>query len=209
MANKQILLFDIDRTLLDTEKMSDWRNEVVLKILNTEDLDKIKSVKADYRTTLKNERDYIPDEYLKTLNTELRFKDLKKLLSAYYGKEFDYIYEESVFSEVKTVLGQLNGKFRLGIFSEGTHKFQNHKFRAMNLNEYFDDDLIFINDAKDTPEVVSKIPKGAIVVDDKENICDFLFANRVKCIWLNKKDDRINDKYPTIHNLLELPKILL
>jgi hypothetical protein len=78
----------------------------------------------------------------------------------------------------------------------------------MNLNEYFDKDLIFILDAKDNKEAVNKIPKGAIVVDDKERICEFLTEHRIKAIWLNKKDGRVSPNFQTIHNLVELPDYL-
>ncbi len=206
---QKIILFDIDKTLLDTEKMSAMRNEIVLKILKTTDTGKMQSVKDDYRATLENEREYVPEDYIKLLSDRFNFKNIQPLLDAYYGKESSYAYEDAVFLETKIVLNKLKNKFRLGIFSEGTEKFQKHKFKSMNLNKYFDKDLIFIFDAKDTMEVINRLPKSAIVVDDKESICNFLHKGGVKCIWLNKKDDGVNDNFRTIHDLLELPEILL
>jgi FMN phosphatase YigB (HAD superfamily) len=209
MASKKILLFDIDRTLLDTDSTSVLRNKALLAALGPSvDTQKIETAKNEYRATLKNEREYIPEDFLRHLSKKIKFENHESLLNIYYGEEFKYIYEDAVYPEVKIVLDKLKGKYRLGVFSEGTKKFQSHKFRSMDLNEYFDDDLIFIRDAKDTKEIIDEIPKGAIIVDDKERICDFLFANGVQCIWLNKKDDRISKNYKTTHSLLELPSLL-
>jgi len=78
----------------------------------------------------------------------------------------------------------------------------------MNLDKYFNKDLIFIVNEKDTKEAVGKIPKNSIIVDDKESICDFLIENNINCIWLNRKDKRKSDKHKTIFSLLKLPAIL-
>ena len=96
----------------------------------------------------------------------------------------------------------------MGIYSEGTAKFQNHKFRSLGLDRYFDNDLIFIVDAKDTKEVLNKIPKDAIIVDDKETICGFLTKNDIRAIWLNRKDNRKSDKFETIYSLFDLLDVL-
>ncbi|KKP39430.1 MAG: hypothetical protein UR29_C0007G0081 [Candidatus Woesebacteria bacterium GW2011_GWC2_33_12] len=119
-----------------------------------------------------------------------------------------HIYNVNVYKETLEVLEKLKDKYRLGIYSEGTKKFQNHKFKSLGLNKYFDKDLIFIVDAKDTKEVLEKIPKDAIIVDDKETICEFLTKNEIRAIWLNRKDNRKSDKCETIYSLFELPVIL-
>lgn len=115
-----------------------------------------------------------------------------------------HIYKENVFTETFEILEKLRNRFKFGIFSEGTTKFQNHKFKSMNLERYFDKNLIFIVDAKDTKEAINKIPKSAIIVDDKEHICGFLTKNKRKAIWLNKTDNRVNPNFETIHGLLDL-----
>ena len=100
-----------------------------------------------------------------------------------------HIYNVNVYKETLEVLEKLKDKYRLGIYSEGTKKFQNHKFKSLGLNKYFDKDLIFI-------------------VDDKETICEFLTKNEIRAIWLNRKDNRKSDKCETIYSLFELPVIL-
>lgn len=145
---------------------------------------------------------------MKLLCKKLNLSNFNSLLNIYYGDEYKYIYKNSIFKETEPILESLKTRFNLGIYSEGTDKFQNHKFQKMGISKYFDPNLIFIVSAKDTPEVVSKLPRGAIVVDDKEKICEFLTKNNIKAIWLNKIDDRESDRFKTIHNLSDLPDYL-
>lgn len=59
MDKKSILLFDIDRTLLDTDKMSALRKEIILKTLDTTDYEKIKKYKMNIYPLLKT-KEIIP-----------------------------------------------------------------------------------------------------------------------------------------------------
>lgn len=59
-------------------------------------------------------------------------------------------------------------------------------------------------DAKDTREVLKRIPKFAIIIDDKESICEYLNQNNIKTIWLNKTNGHVNLNFETIHSLLDL-----
>jgi putative hydrolase of the HAD superfamily len=210
MNIKPIVLFDIDRTIFDTDKASVVRMNRILNILKTNDSERIEKVKENYRKTLKNEREYEPDGFVKILCEEFSFDNTNLLADVYYGENNKDIYKGSVYPEVIDVLDSLKkNNFHLGIFSEGTIKFQNHKFRSLDLEKYFDRGLIIIREAKDTDETIQEIPEGAIIVDDKEKICELLFKNGIKPIWLNKKNDRKSDKFVTIHNLLELKEKLM
>lgn len=205
---KKIILFDIDRTLLDTDKTSVLHNECIAKILKTDDLEKIKSVKSNYKSTLSNEREYKAEEYLKILVKEFNSEKLEDLLDVYYGEKYKYTYKDAVYPEAVSVLEKLKSNYRLGIYSEGANGFQDNKFESMGISEYFEKDLTFILEAKDTVEAIKKIPNGAVVVDDKERICEFLNDNGIEVLWLNRKDDRKSDNFETIYSLLELPAIL-
>jgi FMN phosphatase YigB (HAD superfamily) len=204
-----IILFDIDRTLYDSDKASSGHNRNVLTVLGTTDEEKVKKAKEEYKSMLANEREYDPKDYLKLLSKRFNFPNPQQLLNVYYGKDFTFIYKDAVFPEVTGVLEKLKQKYRLGIYSEGADRFQNHKFNSLGLGNYFEKDLVFIQKAKDTPEAIVKIPDGAVIVDDKESICRFLTDNKIRTIWLNRKDDRKSDDFETIHNLSELPEILL
>ena len=204
---KQILLFDIDRTIFDTDRMSKVREELMCDLLKI-DIAKLQEIKSDYKKTLTNEREFNPDDFIKILCKKINFNDEKSLLDFYFGDKYKYFYKDAVYPEFFEVVEKLKDSFRFGIYSEASKKFREHKFENMGISKYFNPDLIFFADAKDTPEVVSKLPRGAIVVDDKEKICEFLTKNNIKAIWLNKIDDRESDRFKTIHNLSDLPDYL-
>jgi FMN phosphatase YigB (HAD superfamily) len=206
--SKKIILFDIDRTIFDTDKPSMTRNEVILNILNNPPRDEFNSVKEEYKSTLKNEREYIPEDYIKMLCKKYNFKNVNALLDTYYGEKYNILYKNSVYPEFFSVVEKLKNEYRIGIFSEGYKRFRENRLKAMEIDRHLDDELIFMFDEKDTNEAVSNIPSSAIIVDDKERICDFLFEKNIDCIWLNRKDERRSDKYRTIHTLLELLDIL-
>lgn len=204
--SKRILLFDIDRTIFDTQKWIDITEKEIIKTLNFDINRKDISINF-YLKSLVNDRKFNPEKYSEFLNKKFNIK-MEVALNIVYGQSYGKFYSGSIYPETFEVIEKLKDKFTLGIYSEGTDKFQNHKFRSMGISKYFDKDLIFIVSAKDTLEVVSKLPKEAIVVDDKERICEFLTENNIKAIWLNKLDDRKSERFATIHNLLDLPNIL-
>lgn len=130
-------------------------------------------------------------------------------MDVYYSTENECWYKDSVFPETYEVFEKIKSKYRLGVYSEGTKRFQNYKFNSMGISDLLDKDLIFIFDHKTNPSAISKIPKEAIIIDDKESVCEYLADNGFTAIWLNKNDERQNPRFKTIHNLSELPGILL
>lgn len=205
MTSKGIILFDIDRTLFDTDKLNRETNKKIADLLDVDE-DVLFSVKKKYTDALESRRKFDPENYIKVLRKKFNYKTPKLLEDVYYGKE--NIYENCVYSEVYKVLDNLSAKYSLGIFSEGTKRYQNHKFISSGLKNYFEPDLIFIFDAKDEDKVLLKIPKEAVIVDDKESICTFLTKKGFKAIWLNKNDDKESPDFPTIHKLLGLRDII-
>jgi len=208
MDKKKIILFDIDKTLLDTNRASEVHQKMVLDILGNPDFDLYQKIREEYRSSLKNEREYNPKEFYKRLCTAFNFGDINSLLDIHYSKKNWYVYKNAVFGDVIKTLESLKNKFRLGIYSEALFEFQINKFNAMGISVFFDKDLIFIFDAKDEEKALEKIPKEAIVVDDKERICEFLTDHAFKAIWINRKDERKSEKFETIHSLLEIENLI-
>ena len=205
---KGTILFDIDRTIFDTDGPSIIRNQAILKMLGSPPIEEFNKVKFDYKLTLKNEREYIPEDYVKILCDKYNFKDIDALIDTYYGNEYNILYKKSVYPEFLKIAKILISKYRLGIFSEGYKRFRENRLKSMDIGKYIDSDLVFMFDAKDTSGAISKLPKKSIVVDDKETICQFLTDNGFRAIWINRKDDRKSDNFETIYSLLELPAIL-
>lgn len=209
MSDKGILLFDIDRTILDTTRLSGLFESGLEKVIKNVSSEEVKKAKNDYSSSLSDKIEFDPDNLAEFLCKKFHSDDKDKILELYYGPENKNWYKDSVFPESYQVFEKLKNKYRLGVYSEGTKRFQNYKFNSMGISDLLDKNLIFIFDHKTNSEALSKIPKEAIIVDDKESVCEYLTDNGFRAIWLNKKDDRKSDKFKTIHQLIELPLILL
>ncbi len=203
---KGIILFDIDRTIFDTDHLI---NLLYRNFSDIIDNNGSLGFKEFWENTFSGSKHITSEERLRLIVSTFGIKKIKPLLNIYYGKEFSYIYKDSVFPETFEVIEKLKDKYRLGVYSEGTKRFQNNKFKSMELDKYIENDLVFIFDHKTNSESLSKIPKEAIIVDDKESVCEYLVDNGLTAIWLNRKDNRKSDRFQTIHNLIELPPMLL
>lgn len=204
---KGIILFDIDRTILDTEKMIKTFDSLLLGILGNPNYDEFKKAESDYFKTLANERYFNVPDYAQFLSNRFEKDATDSIVRIFYDSEYKHIYSDCIFDESINVLETLKD-WDLGIYSEGTLDFQKNKFKSMNIDKYFNKDIVFIVSAKDTKEVIDMIPKESIIIDDKETICQFLTDNGFRAIWINRKDNRKSDNFETIYSLLELPAIL-
>ena len=179
------------------------------KVIKNVSIKDVQKAKHEFVSSLVADREFDPEKFVKFLCDKFDLKIQAKLLNVFYNSKDKNWYANFVFPETFEVFDRLKNKFRFGVFSEGTKKFQNYKFESMSISEYLDKELIFILDHKTNPEALKKIPLNSIVVDDKESVCEYLSENSIKTIWLNKKDNRVSDKFQTIHNLLELPEKLM
>lgn len=196
MKNK-IILFDIDRTIFDTDKLLKLQRENISKVINSRNIEDFKKF---WNSTLSGERHVTSEERLNLICSKFNIRDPKLLSNIYFGKEYKYIYSDSVYPETRIVFDKLKDEFIFGIYSEGTKKYQNHKFKSMGISNYFEPSLIFIVDAKDNKETLEKLPKESIIVDDKEIICEFLNKDGFRAIWLNRKDNKKSEIFETIHS---------
>src|SRR3989344_9099901 len=205
--NNKIILFDIDRTILDTDKVMKIFTEKMLFILGNPNISDFMKVREEYLKQLAYDREFVPEDYIKVISRKFQFSYEQSLIDVFFDSDSQNIYKESVYPEVRDVFKTLTyRKYRLGIFSEGEKKFQNHKFRSLHLGEYLDDDLIFIFNAKNNSEALKRIPRSSIIVDDKLRICEFLDKAGIKTIWINKKGLPDSTNFQTIHYLSELNK---
>ncbi len=204
---KGTILFDIDRTILDTEKMIKMFDNFLLEILDNPNYDEFKKVELDYFKTLANERYFNVPDYAQFLSDRFEKDATDSIVRIFYDSEYKHIYSDCIFDESMKILEILE-EWNLGIYSEGTLDFQKNKFESMGIDRYFNKDIVFIVPAKDMKEVIDMVPKESIIVDDKEKICQFLNDNGFRAIWINRKDDRKSDNFETIYSLLELPAIL-
>ena len=205
---KPIVLFDFDRTLFDTAHYGDALTEVLAELLRTNKVT-LRKVMTDYVSSLASDLEFDPDNYTKFLCDKFSFENQEILLSVFYGEGYKHWYKDYIFPEAYELINNLKNKYNLGLYSEGTQKFQNYKIESSGILKYFDIDLIFILDNKSTPVSLAKIPSSSVIIDDKKSVCQYLFENGMKCFWLNKKGEPDSKDFPTVHTLLEVMEKLL
>ena len=206
--DKPIVLFDFDRTLFDNTRYASFLANKISRVLgiNPEELHEIH---MGFIALLKADREYDPEKYVYYLCERFNFGDQRRLLDVYYGEESKRQYKDFIFPEAFEILDSLKKRYKLGIYSEGTLKFQKFKIYASEITKEFDKDLIFILANKSIPSVLAKIPEGSTVIDDKKSVCQYLTESGIKCIWLNKKGEEDSKDFPTVHTLLEVKDKLL
>lgn len=197
---KKTILFDVDDTLIKTHEMaSKFYEELAIEFETTKE--KIVELKEKYKSTLKRTSDYLPDDLILFIGNILK-KDIKKINNPF---ENETIYQHFLHPDSKETLEKLNKHFKLGIFSEGFNGYQSNKVYLSGIGDFFDKRLIYINKDKLDPVFVSKLPDGAIIVDDKKEVVEKLKAlNRFNIVWINRKDNDQIDGVTTIKSLQEL-----
>lgn len=197
---KKTILFDVDDTLIKTHEMaSKFYEELAIELETTKE--KIVELKEKYKSTLKRTSDYLPDDLILFIGNILK-RDIKNINNPF---ENEIIYQNFLHPDSKETLKELNKNFKLGIFSEGFNSYQSDKVYLSGIGDFFDKRLIYINKDKLDPVFVSKLPDGAIIVDDKKEVVEKLKTlSRFHVVWINRKDDDQIDGVTTIKSLEEL-----
>lgn len=198
--DKKIILFDIDRTIFDTE-MSGKKIKEVLAGVTKKSIEEIEKIDQDYKVTLESTTDFDFDYFLKLIADKTGI-DLEILDQAVFKSQNFVLYPET-----KEVLGRLLASgHSLGIYSEGVSKWQTEKIKLTSISDYFDIGLIFIEKRKLSLESINKIPKGSIVIDDRKEVLETLKQHRsdLMLVWINRNYRQIVDGIKTIFNLKNL-----
>jgi FMN phosphatase YigB (HAD superfamily) len=201
---QKILLFDIDHTLIDTNKLKIIQLAELFKIsgLRKEYFDKIKN---GYIKSLASPIDFSPED-LSTVLSRSSGKNKAQFLSVFYSSP--KVYRESLFAETFIVLESLQKNYSLGIFSEGKVTFQKIKLKHSGISKFFNPLYVYIFPRKTTDEIFYALPDEAIIVDDNIKKLEFLLKRPlIKSVWLNRKSKTKHKIIPTIHTLEELIKI--
>jgi len=203
---KPLLLFDIDKTLFDTENFSQYYRNKFIKLLKISP-ERLEKVRIKYHKSLKKHSDYIPEEFIKHLINAFRLEKQQKiyelLKNLFYESDN---FSKNLFSDTD-VLTELKKRYSLGIFSEGFPAFQKTKLVKSSLYDLFDLKNIFIFRRKTINEALSELPDQCTIVDDDPAVIHELLDQKTTIlypVWLNRKN---KDKHPsakTIHSLTEL-----
>lgn len=207
MSNKRnVILFDIDRTLLNTDLFVERLSLTVSK----------------YSKLSVEEVNNKIGEYMESLDLIfyfdfLTFLDKLDLSDEQYGlikKDYDgnsYIYPK--YSDVIPILKHLKkNNYNIGIFSEGTPRFQQIKLKNLNIDKYINPDYVFITQLKRNNGTIKKIPIGCYIVDDNIDVIRYLEKKeKFHPILLNRNniDEIVKGKFKIIHSLIEIKNILM
>ncbi len=194
------ILFDIDRTLFDTDQFVKNTQTSAAKHLNV-DLETLQKAKQEYTKTLTYDALFQPIDYTNHLGRTFGV-DPEPLLSDFLHTQEHY--RSAVFSESHEVLRALKQEKTLGVFSEGNLDFQRKKLEHTRLLSHFDPHHIYISERKLDPRVLDTIPKDAVIIDDKPIIIEALHQMGRSAIWMNRKSKKKHPKVPTIFHLSEL-----
>lgn len=195
------LVFDLDRTLFDTEESGRRYKEALTTDTGLE-ISKYDQIYQDYKSTLESSTDFDPEELLNLFEKNLNI-DREELEKKFWDGE-NFV----LFPKVKEQLEELAKKNTLTLFSEGKEGWQLKKIKKTGIDGLFDLKESLIKRRKLNSEVVAKIPQEAVVIDDKEEVIKELSSQRpdLKLIWINRKDDQKieGEKIRTIKSLGEL-----
>lgn len=204
MKNK-IILFDIDRTLFDTQTfLKDFDSEISFKIdINLNELDEIKNLYDEIKVDFGY---FLYPEYIKRIYK--KYPSLKNKLDYFFEKDNinKYLFPDSkVLFELKDI--------RRGIFSEGDLKFQRSKIDKFE--SVIEKDLIYIfqDKIKKLPEVLNKHSDSEIyIVDDRIDIHieSKKLSQDVRTILIKREGDNedINEIDFRIKSLFDIMPIL-
>lgn len=172
---KNLILFDIDDTLINTKLLKKLQMETLANTLGVSPSE-IENFRLIYLDSLKRTSDFFTNDYLQQLANYYNFSflDLKKTF--WHPLNF----QKCLFPESIEILSKLkNKKYLLGVYSEGFLEFQNHKLKVNNLLEFFLPLHTYILRRKMDPKILNSLPKGTIIIDDKPSIIDYLkkFSN--------------------------------
>jgi len=202
--DKKIILFDIDKTLLNPYPiMDDLADKINNKFHKEIDVFEIYN---EYVKKLDSSTDFYPKDFLELVSkkTKISFTEIN---SYFYNPK---IWESYVYEGTKDFLNKIKFNFNLGIFSEGFRSFQNKKLKMSKLDIFFKKDLTFISRRKLNNVFLKTIPKEVIIVDDKKEVIETLKKLRpdLNLIWINRIDDTILEGIKTIKNLRELENLI-
>ena len=203
---KEVILFDVDRTLIDTTKFKQKIKLKISQLLNIS-LEDFLKIEQGYVKKGEGFTDFIPQEYIKFLSNKFGF-DESKISKAFFD---DDNFKDILYEDVLDCLKSLSKDYILGIFSESFKDFQMLKLHKTGLLPYFNQDLVFIFKRKLTDDSLKILPENCFIVDDNlPVICALEETKRFKPVWLNRKhvENTETGNFKTVFDLVGFEKIL-
>jgi FMN phosphatase YigB (HAD superfamily) len=202
---KQIILFDIDKTLFDVHTFFNtyvWPSvEKDLSISRVV----IDDISATYQKTLTKKTEFHPEGWLQVAE-EILGEKTEQVRPYFYNPDY---FVGSLFTEVIPTLNSLREVAVLGIYSEGVLEWQTKKIELSGINNYFEQKYISISEDKVSDSVLEWIPNKSVIVDDREDfILELAKLEKVSAVWVNREDKETLPNTMVITNLTQLLPML-
>lgn len=198
-----IILFDIDYTLFNTQRFKKNTSEYICTKFHISDKD-MKVFDKDYRSKVKNPAGVNMKDFTEKMAVwfSLSSINLYQLLM-----DTSEIFTETLYPDVLPSLTHLSEHYVLGVFSQGHFPFQENKLKKTNIIHMFDKKHTYIHPDKTHEEHLQKIPKNAIIIDDKVSVVDSV-SKHVHAIHIDRENILGQSNFPIIHSLNELPEAI-
>jgi len=168
--------------------------------------DSFKKVFDSYEEELDSSTDYNPDEFISRIS-EISGKSRKEIQKIFNDER---LWEDVVYKECRETLEKLKGLgYSLGIYSEGFTSYQLAKLRLTGLDEFFEDELLFIHRRKLDDDFIENLPDGVTIVDDKREVIERLNEeDRFNLVWIDRIGRQGIEGIDILDSLERLPDIL-
>lgn len=192
--NNSVILFDIDHTILDTDKL---RSQVMENIIGiTKSLVKCTTGDVAYGILVTEEKivqgkkRFLINDFIEGLGNYFKSDRLKVELANLFSSPD--LFSSSLYPDARLTVDLLNRHFHTGIFSSGDVYFQKTKLRASGIEPYFRPEHINIWERKSVniPRLLDKYKGFNIaLVDDRASIIEAARQLRsdVVGIWIERK----------------------
>ena len=202
IMEKSVLLFDIDYTIFNTDRFKKKISEYIYRYFHLE----------------KNSIDLFDKQYQEGIQEKIgiNIKDYSEQLSKKFSLPPDRIfnlimdnqnlYLHSLYPDTLPALSLLSKKHILGIFSQGYISFQMNKLNKMGILPFFDEKHIYIFPHKIHKDNMEKLPKNAVVIDDKLSVVEAI-SSTLPAILITRGTTLPSYK-PSIKRLTEIIDIL-
>ena len=203
MVKGRVIYFDFDRTLLDTDELKEEQARRIALIAELS-LEQVNQGMKEYIQSLADHVDFSPEGYATYLAAHFGVvpSDVIKI----YITDSNYI-KDFLYPNTLSVLRKLKNRHNdLGIFSAAIPGHQRLKIERTGVLSYINPTRIIIEPRKLELSILSKLPEGAIVVDDDKQVILWLceHAKQITPIWINRKTEELLSGVMTISDISEL-----
>lgn len=192
--NNSVILFDIDHTLFDTDKLRSLIMENIIVV--TKNLIKCTTGDVAYgilvteEKMLRGKQKFIINDFIDHLGSYFKSDRLKIELGNLFSSPD--IFSSCLYPDARLTLDLMSRHFHTGVFSSGDVFFQRMKIRGSGIEPYFRPEHINILERKsiNIPKIIDKYRGfNLAIVDDRASVIEKARELRtdVVGIWIDRK----------------------